>query len=199
MIVVDVETTGLNPDRNSIVSIGALDFSNPPNQFYGECRAFDGAEITEEALMVNGFSREEVTDRNKQSLEDLMKKFAAWLGGVGDKTIAGENPFFDRDFLKASAKRCSINLGIGSRIVDLHSLSYSFHLKKGFAIPSKDGKSNLGLDKTLVFVGLPEEPKPHNALVGAKMEAEAFSRLINKRILLGDFRAYPLPSYLVRD
>ena len=34
MIIVDVETTGIDPEKHSIVSIGAVDFSNPSNEFY---------------------------------------------------------------------------------------------------------------------------------------------------------------------
>ena len=59
MIIVDVESTGIEPEKHSILSIGALDFDNPENQFYGECRAWDWAHIMDESLVVNGFSREE--------------------------------------------------------------------------------------------------------------------------------------------
>ena len=45
MIVVDVETTGVDARKNSIVSIGAVDFENQKNQFYGECKIWEGAEI----------------------------------------------------------------------------------------------------------------------------------------------------------
>lgn len=199
MIVVDVETTGLNPRRHSIVSIGAVDFSNPKNQFYQECRIFEGAEITPEALQINGFTEEQVKDMTKPPLEAVMRKFAEWLKNTPDKTIAGENPTFDGDFMLSSARRYGIELGIGKRVVDLHSLSYSYHLKKGLVLPMREGRSDLNLDKTLVLIGLPPEPKPHNALRGAKMEAEAFSRLIYGKILLGEFRGYPLPSHLVRE
>jgi len=62
MIVLDVEATGTEPHKHSIVSVGALDIANPTNRFYMECRAWDGAHIMDEALAVNGFSREQVID-----------------------------------------------------------------------------------------------------------------------------------------
>jgi DNA polymerase III epsilon subunit-like protein len=195
MIVVDVETTGLDPKRHSIVSIGAIDFFNPANQFYQECRIFEGAEITPEALAINGFSEEEIKNPNKKTLEEIVKDFFKLAESLEDRTIAGENPEFDKGFLKASAERCGIEWRFGSRTVDLHAVAYAHQLKRGFTPALKNGKSDQNLDKTLCYVGLPEEPKPHNGLVGAKMEAEAFSRLIYGKSLLKEFEKFPIPDY----
>lgn len=197
MIVVDVETTGLNPQKHSIVSIGALEFSNPKNQFYQECRIWDGAKVDLKALEINGFSKEEISNPSKQSLEELIKNFVDWRENIEDKTIAGQNPFFDRSFLKASAEKYKINVRFGQRIIDLHSLCYTHHLKRDLSPPIKDGRTDLGSDNILNYVGLPDEPKPHNALTGAKMEAEAFSRLIFGKPLLKEFKKFPMPDYLV--
>ncbi|MBI2666002.1 3'-5' exonuclease [Candidatus Woesearchaeota archaeon] len=128
MIVVDVETTGINPQSHSIVSIGAVDFFHPANTFYSECNIFDGAEVSEKALEINGFSLVAITDRNKLSLEQAIKKYLEWTSTVSQKTIAGENPTFDRDFLRASAERYGIAWPLGRRVVDLHSVSYAVHL-----------------------------------------------------------------------
>lgn len=197
MIVVDVETTGIDPKRHSIVSIGAVDFSNPENQFYQECRIWDGAEIDEEALKINGFSEEDIKSHDKITEKELINNFLQWIENIGDKTIAGENPSFDRDFLKFSAERNGIKWPLGYRTVDLHTLCYTHQLKRGINPPIKNGKSDLNTDKILEYVGLPAEPKPHNALIGAKMEAEAFSRLIYGKGLLKEFENYPIPDYLL--
>lgn len=63
-------------------------------------------------------------------------------------------------------------------------------------IPRKNKKTNIKLDYILTLVGLPEEPKPHNALTGAKVEAEAFSRLLFGKNLLKEFTQYTLPENL---
>ena len=47
-----------------------------------------------------------------------------------------------------------------------------------------------------MYVGLPPEPKPHHALTGAKVEAEALSRLLFGKILLKEFAHYEIPKYL---
>ena len=196
MIVVDVETTGVDSKKNSIVSIGAIDFSNPQNQFYQECRVWEGAEITQQALYINGFTKEQITDQNKMSLEEAVKKFIVWMGNIAEQTLAGENPSFDRDFLRNSIEKYKINYLIGHRTIDLHSICYHHYLKKEFRPPIRDSRTDLNLDGILKYSGLPEEPKPHHALTGAKMEAEAFSRLIYGKNLLPEFEKYSVPDYL---
>ena len=196
MIVVDVETTGIYPLKTSIVSVGALDFSNPRNTFYEECRIWEGAEIIQEALNINGFTREQITDPRKQSLEELMKKFLEWTSTIKNITLAGENPSFDGGFLMNSAMRYGIEWPFGRRTLDLHSVRLAHHISSEKEFPMKNNRADLNLDRTLVYVGLPREPRPHNALVGAKFEAEAFSRLINGKNLLPEFIEYEIPEYL---
>jgi DNA polymerase III epsilon subunit-like protein len=196
MIVVDVETTGLDPRRHSIVSIGAVDFSNPEDTFYGECRIWEGAEVSEEALLVNGFSKNEVADKSKMPLEQLMRHFISWMQHINDRTLAGANPSFDRDFLKASVERCRITDDFAYRTIDLHSLCYTHYLKREISPPLSKGRTNISTDSVLKYVGMPPEPKPHIALTGAKMEAEAFCRLIKGKYLFKEFEKYSVPDYL---
>ena len=40
MIVVDVEASGTEPHKHSIVSVGALELEKPDRQFYGECKVW---------------------------------------------------------------------------------------------------------------------------------------------------------------
>lgn len=197
MIVVDVETTGVDFKKHSIVSIGAIDFSNPLNNFYQENKIWFGAEVDTIALQINGFTEEQITDLNKKTLKENITDFIEWSKSIGDVTLAGENVArFDAMFLKDSADRYGIEFSFGIRSVDLHALSYANHLEKGIEIPLNKNRTNISSDTTFIYVGLPEEPKPHNALTGAKMEAEAFSRLIYGKILFKEFQKYPLPQYL---
>lgn len=196
MIVVDVETTGTNPKNHSIISIGALDFSNSKNQFYGECAPFKEAKIDQEALKINGFTEQEIKSKEK-ALEELIKEFLNWSKKIDNKVLAGENIWFDVAFLKESVKKSNQEWIFGRRFVDLHTSSYIHHLLNNKE-PLTKGISILSLDKTLKYVGLPPEPKPHHALQGAKLEAEAFSRLIFGKKLLKEFNQYFVPKHLKR-
>ena len=200
MIVVDVETTGIDPKKHAILSIGAVEFENPENQFYGECRIWEGAEIMEaegdlkSALEINGFTREEIRDPKKNSQKQLMKKFLKYIQSCKEHTFAGENPSFDRDFLAATGKREKLPWTLVHRTIDVHTLGYIYFLKKNCTPPQKNKRTDLKLDNILTLVGLSEEPKPHHALTGAKMEAEAISRLLFGKPLLKEFSTYPMPK-----
>ncbi|MDD2654956.1 MAG: exonuclease domain-containing protein, partial [Candidatus Omnitrophica bacterium] len=92
MIVVDVETTGTNPLKHSLIDIGAVDFSNASNQFYGQCRIFQNAELSLYALELTGMAVEKLNDINKPTVEELVEEFIEWTKPIKDKTIAGQNP-----------------------------------------------------------------------------------------------------------
>lgn len=192
MIIVDVETTGLDPRKYSIASIGAVDFENPERTFYEECRVWDGALVSEEALAINGFSEAQVRDPNKRSFNETINAFKEWIDGCAEKTFAGQNPAFDRDFINNAFARAGVEYRIAVRTVDLHSLAYAEYRRKGIPVPPKNGHSDLSLDEIAKYVGLSEEPKPHNALTGAKFEAEAFSRIIYGKPLLPEFAESPM-------
>ncbi len=192
MIVVDVEMSGLDVVRHAIVSVGAVDFERPERRFYRECRIWDGAAIDPEALAVNGFTAEQVTDSSKSTDEQMVRDFVAWLHESGDRTIGGQNTAGDRDFLQAAANRCGLNYRFGYRVVDLHSVAWAHLRTRGLPVPLKDGRTNLSADVIYPLVGMPTEPKPHHALTGALMEAEALSRLVDRRQLLDEYRQYPL-------
>lgn len=196
MIAVDVEASGIGPDTHSIVSVGALDLDNPSNQFYEECRVWDGAHINDEALAVNGFTRGEITDAGKQSEADLVHNFAAWAQASADRTLAGQNVSFDRDILEAAARRAGhTEWPFAHRTIDSHSLCWMHQVKRGLTPPVDPEKkrSALNLDAILIYCGIPEEPKPHNALTGAKCHAEVISRLLYDKKLLPEFEQYDIP------
>lgn len=194
MIVLDVEASGLVADRHSILSIGALDLDEPTNQFYEECRIWDGAEVSEEALAVNGFSKEEIADGSKQSEGDLMRAFIAWATDrPEDRTLAAQNVTFDRLFLEAACARAGIEYPFAHRTLDVHSLVWMHMRSRGEVPPIENHHSGINLSYALTYAGLPEEPKPHNALTGALCHAEVIARIAYTKNLLPDFSTFPIP------
>lgn len=192
MIVADIEATGVDYHKHSILSIGAIELEHPERQFYGECRMWDGASMMTDALAVNGFTKEECKDPKKQSLEELMRDFLRWVEGCEDKTLAGHNTSFDRDFLNDSFARAHIGWHFSYRTLDLHSMAYMDMIKRGVLIQKKNERTDINTDAIFKYLGIPEEPKPHHGLNGAKYEAECFSRLLYEKNLLPEFAKYPI-------
>ncbi len=172
MIVLDVESSGLSPTRHSILSLGALDLADPTNQFYGECRIWEGAEIEDEALAINGFTREEIATHaeGSESEAELISAFVAWAtdGRIEDRTLAAQNPSFDLEFVQAACARADIPCPFAKRTLDVHTLCWLHMTSRGETPPTARGHSAINLDFALRYCGLPPEPAPHNALTGAR-------------------------------
>ncbi|MBN1896758.1 MAG: 3'-5' exonuclease [Candidatus Aenigmarchaeota archaeon] len=185
MIVVDIETTGMEPEKNSLLSIGALDFSNPKNTFYGECRADEGASVSNIALKINGFSREQIHDPEKPTSKELLQNFLKWMKPIKDKTIAGDNIWFDTGFLQENFRRIGVKYPFKGESIELHEIS-----------PLLAGLP-WSLDAALYMSGIPPRTNAHNALDDAELTAEVISRLMNGKNLLKRFRKYPVPDIFI--
>ncbi len=195
MLILDIEASGTEYHTHSIVSIGAVDFTNPENRFYGECKIWEGAHIMDGALEVNGFTEAEITDQSKQTEAELVTQFLEWTQHLGDRTIAGQNPSFDRDFVRAAAGRAHLPWDLAYRTIDTHSLCWMHIIKQGNKPPvdAQHRRSSLTLDSILQYCGIPEEPQPHNALTGALCHGEVASRLLYDKKLLPEFDHFAIP------
>lgn len=176
MIIVDIETSGLDPKIHGILSIGAVDFENAENKFYGECRLKEGAKVDLKALEVNGFTGEQIKNCPK-SCEELMKEFLDWTKTIPDRTLAGHNVAFDTGFLKENCKEFGLEWSFGHRYVDSHSGFYLYMRSKGLEIPMKDGRAVVGMDFILNTLKLKKRDK-HNALEDAQLTAEIFKKIL---------------------
>ena len=200
MIVVDVESSGVSYEKNSIIAVGAIDISHPENRFYQECRIWEGAHINAEATAIHGMSDAAITDPNKPSEAETVHAFIEWAVKLEERTLAGQNVSFDRDFLRAAAERAGhTNWPFAHRTIDTHTLCHMHMVKRGI-VPPVDPvhkRSALNLDAVLNYCGIPDEPDPHNALTGAMCHAEVISRLLYDKPLLPEFEKYPIPWKVV--
>ncbi|MBM3261652.1 hypothetical protein FJY93_04530 [Candidatus Kaiserbacteria bacterium] len=195
MIVLDVEASGTNYAKHSIVSVGALELENPGNRVYLECHIWDGAHIEDDAMKVNGFTHEQITDSTKITEAELARQFVEWSYSTDERTLAGQNVSFDRDFLKAAAERAKLSWPFAHRTIDTHSLAWMHMVKRGVQPPIDPQKrhSKLNLDAVLNYCGIPDEPEPHNALTGALSHAEVISRLLYDKKILPEFEQFEIP------
>lgn len=183
MIVIDTETSGLDSRKHSILSIGAVEFENPENYFYGECRLREGAEIDLQALNVNGFTEEEIKNKEK-SCKELLEEFLIWVSKIDDRTFAGMATHFDFAFLFDHCNFYGLHWPFKHRTVDLHSVFYFNLLRNKKEIPLKDNVSYFVLDNILKYLKIDnkERKEKHNALEDARLTAKAFSILLNNNL-----------------
>lgn len=173
MIIIDIETTGLDPLKHCMVSLGAVDYDTG-DEFYGECRVYPGRTIDPFALGVNGFTEARCLGQPTDQLpHSLYMDFLRWavIDTKREPLLAGQQVgSFDIRFLRAIADDPDQGIiptwPFGHRSVDLHSVAYA-KLRK-----------SLSLDGILQALGLAPEPKPHNALTGARLERDAFKLLL---------------------
>src|SRR3989338_7646839 len=190
MIVLDIETSGLYPEKHGIWQIGALDFYNPQNTFLEEARIDDEDEIEPSALKVTGTTESYLRNSNKQSQKKLIENFFKWAGTVKIKNPVCQNPQFDVGFINYKARKYNVQSNLSDldkftpfyhHSFDLHSIAQTRYEK----IKMKDGE-------------VEKEGSPHNALEDAKLIAECFSRIICGKQLLKEFSKYKIPEYLRR-
>jgi DNA polymerase III subunit epsilon len=147
-VALDFETTGLYPERDSIIEFGAVRFKGRELLGTFEGLVTPATEYTAEAMAISGITAEMLI--GKPAIEAVIPDFVSFLG---DAVLVAHNAPFDIGFLRATCQRLSIP-ALGNRIVDTQTLaqkalprqkSYSLqNLASGLGIES--GNAHRALD-----------------------------------------------------
>lgn len=176
ILVVDLETSDLDPVRSSILQIGAkwLIGEKAGEEFSMDCRMWKGANWSEKSEAIHGISFIRANDPSLPTEAEAVQKLFEW---EGDDTfvIAGLTPSYDSGFLKAGVKRAGLGRYIPHRTLDLHSLAVAQAVISGVPVPLR----GFYTDEVYALLGLPPEPTPHRAITGAQRETEAFKILLH--------------------
>jgi DNA polymerase III epsilon subunit-like protein len=185
IIVTDLETSGLNPNKCAILQIGAvsLNLDSAP-EFECLARLEHWHEWEAGAAKVHGETREEAASIRRLAEAVALEQFLDWaddLGGSGRFILAGMNPAFDMGFLRCVAKRSDQSDRLrglfAHRTLDMHSLAVAEML-------SHDSDPlDLHTDAIYEMLGHGPEAKPHRAIEGARREAAAILELLNLSVL----------------
>lgn len=137
-VVVDIETTGLNPDRESILEVGAIaiDFESlsirgPQFHSLVHYKRMSGEEIdpyVEEMHTVNGLWRDCADSRCTRS--EMFKALVLWLQESGavhkNVVLVGNSVHFDRSFLTHNMHGWhDLTQLLHYRMVDVRSITYA--------------------------------------------------------------------------
>jgi len=167
LVCIDVETTGLDPRRHGLLSVGAYHPASG-EEFYGECRPPNGAVVDAAAMRVNGQNITEARARCVDAvgvvtdlgvwLDRLLAREAEWVGKL---TVVGKNPRFDLDWILENDWSHAVKFKFSHRTIDVHAVALALAAARGLEAPRME------IEAIYEALGLPVEPKPHNAFTGA--------------------------------
>ncbi len=104
LAVIDVETTGLDPEVDRVIEIGIIRFeAGEVIETYGELIA-PGCPVPPEVTKITGIKEEDL--EGKPTFEQLAKDIHDRLQDVG---IVAYNLSFDRSFVAAELERCGLS------------------------------------------------------------------------------------------
>lgn len=180
----DVETTGLNAKENDIVQVaGILDIDTiPATEFNYYVQPHDWTIISQDALDVNGITIDEL--RTFEPPEIVHRRITSELNTYLDRYdkndkafIGGQNPSFDRDFLKEwFIKNDDKYFGswFDYHIIDLCAFSVAFHIKGIVDLMDPEtGKISVRLGNVAKAFQLVQK-EPHDALDDIRLTREIF-------------------------
>ena len=156
IIIVDFETTGLNPRRHDIIEIGAIrvDQENllEQDRFNNRVRIQNPNTVQPVAMQVNGYNADVWEDA--PPLAEVMEPFSDFIaGGV----LAAWNITFEYGFLSEAFTRTNIPDPMDHHRIDIPTLAW-------LKFPRLEHFSQNDIAKIL---GLPPEPEPQRAITGA--------------------------------
>jgi ATP-dependent DNA helicase DinG len=164
-VVVDVETTGLDPDRDAIIEVAAISLQNGAISDEFSSLVQPHREIPAYISQMTGITDEMVADApSMYTLRSRLKRV------LGDHVLVGHNIGFDLGFLQAE------RLGIGQHRLDTVTLA-------SILLPDA-GRYNL---ESLVYqLQLPGDRsgQDHRALADARQTAALFQTLHERAIQL---------------
>lgn len=170
LVITDLETSGLNPNLQEIIEVGAIKLSQPDFKILGWMNVKVQMEHPEfaspKALEVNGYTPGAWQDAISQ--EEAMKQYAAFA----DKCVFGAyNVTFDWGFIDATMTRLGIKHNISYHRLDLLSLSWMYNRGKGYKY--------IRLKDSCGYLGVKPEPTVHRAVLGALTGTRVFRAMMN--------------------
>jgi DNA polymerase-3 subunit epsilon len=178
-VVVDTELTGLDPKRDSIVSIGAVKMSGKKislgDSFYKLVKP--QTSLTSDSVVIHGITPSEVEE--KPDIESALPEFTAFCKGC---VIVGHFVSLDMSFLQREIKK--LGRAFDMPVLDTYKI-YEWIMGHDDR-PRRDvgGNGNKDLFTLAKKYGV-EVSDAHNALIDAFITAQLFQRFLSRLPKLG--------------
>lgn len=180
-VVVDVETTGLNPESHGLLEVCAVGFAMGPTgtlarawQHHAEIIPHQEAAVDQEALRVNRVDLSQPRPAAKDEAAALREMLLRVREAVREANcvraiLVGHNAAFDLAFLRAAVTRCGIKRD------PFHPFStFDTCTLAGLAV----GQTALAKACSYLGIGF-DSARAHTAAYDAEITAELFCRVVN--------------------
>ena len=182
-VVVDVETGGLDAEKNALLEIAAItvNFNDQHQLCYHDQYAchvepFEGSRIDEQALKINGIDphhpfRFAITEQ--KSIEELFDFADQSVKQLGCRraVLVGHNAQFDLSFIQAAAKRCHINQSPFHHFTTFDTATLAGFMYHHTVLASAIKRAGIVFDAN----------EAHSAIYDAKKTAELFCLMVNNQ------------------
>jgi DNA polymerase-3 subunit epsilon/ATP-dependent DNA helicase DinG len=156
IVSIDIETTGLDPQKDAIIEIGAVRFNEQRIEDEWSTLINPGRHIPENITQLTGI--DDAMVRNAPRLADVLEDLEAF---VGDLPVLGQNVRFDLGFLQKQ------------RVLALNPVLDTYELAS-VLLPTAS-RYNLGALGQLLGIPLPAD---HRALDDARVTQAVYERLL---------------------
>ena len=182
IIYFDTETTGLDPNTQDIIEIGAIllddKFKRDSTKTYHKrLHIQNPTTVSEEALAINHYDSEKWEKEAIPAKEGLLD-FNKWLKEVSPDAkphFAATNAMFDKSFLYSNCDRFQIYPYVDNAWIDIYPIWIIYKYKNNLM--------HLGNGQEAIADHFDiKNVKAHAALFDAMVGAECMSRLINMMV-----------------
>jgi ribonuclease T len=180
-VIIDVETSGFDPDKNALLEIAAVPIiidnqglMSPGATTACHVEPFEGAELDPRALEFTGIDPHHpfrLAKTETEALELIFKPIRTLIKSkqCSRAILVGHNPFFDLSFLKAAIDRCNIK-------------KHPFHSFSTFDTATLAGLAygQTVLARAAIAAGIEwDNEQAHSAIYDAEKTAELFCKIVN--------------------
>ena len=168
-VVLDSETTGLNPATDRLITIGAVAVRNGEIELGDSFNALVRVERNTEAVTVHGVTR----DESQKGLEEA-QALEQFLEYLGDGVIVGHHIGHDIATFDTAYKR---HWGFQLANRSLDTMDLTLHLERDGAFAGRPAIRQFTLDALCAFFGVIPHDR-HTAAGDAFITAQVFLRLL---------------------
>ncbi|MBX4211409.1 MAG: 3'-5' exonuclease [Candidatus Yanofskybacteria bacterium] len=169
LAITDLEMTGLDVDTHEIIEIGLVVVNQETLEIQDELDIKVRPEHIQtadpEALVVNGYREEDWRDAISQK-----EGFERYIEKTNGAVFSAWNIAWDWNFLMRALKQQGLKHTMDYHLIDLPSIAWAKLRGKGL--------EQMRLSALCRYFGIPEEPKEHRAINGARTAYEVLKKLL---------------------